>query len=219
MINLSTYKLEGNKLSRQSKSSKARIGAVKTRIKTWPSDDRIEDHGWNQWSLTLPANLFLASTGWILSDQRCWGRVTVHGDAFVDPAVVYSIGGYTWNLYHWVTNIMHGPSHNITKRYRDDMRLIIVPCPRAGLTSTVRKTQLCRLSCHATQCSTSPRLAPKGRCTPFAMSSTRHRSVFPHREHMFEREGSLDRLVMPNFMVFSKIMLYITVYSSKKHWE
>lgn len=37
MINLSTYKLEGNKLSRQSKSSKARIGAVKTRIKTWPS--------------------------------------------------------------------------------------------------------------------------------------------------------------------------------------
>ncbi|KAF2948108.1 alpha-1,3-arabinosyltransferase XAT2-like isoform X2 [Oryza sativa Japonica Group] len=141
-------------------------------------------------------------------DATCMGRVTeitvrATGDAAGAPrctrahdvpAVAFSIGGYTGNIFHDFSDVIV-PLYNTVQRYRGGVQLVMVNVASWWL---VKYDKLLReLSRHAPIDLAKAGAAGEVHCFPSAVVSLR-----AHRELIIERERSLDGLATPDFTRF-----------------
>ncbi|XP_062191778.1 alpha-1,3-arabinosyltransferase XAT3-like [Phragmites australis] len=141
-------------------------------------------------------------------DETCMGRVTeitvrTTADAeaaplctrtHTAPAVVFSISGYTGNLFHDFTDVIV-PLYNTVQRYRGDVQLVVT---NVGSWWLAKYDALLReLSCHAPLDFAKAAAAGEVHCFRHAVVNLR-----AHRELIIERERSLDGLAMPDFTRF-----------------
>uniref|UniRef100_A0A0D9Y2I5 Glycosyltransferase 61 catalytic domain-containing protein n=1 Tax=Oryza glumipatula TaxID=40148 RepID=A0A0D9Y2I5_9ORYZ len=141
-------------------------------------------------------------------DATCMGRVTeitvrATGDAAGAPrctrahgvpAVAFSIGGYTGNIFHDFSDVIV-PLYNTVQRYRGGVQLVMANVASWWL---VKYDKLLReLSRHAPIDLAKAGAAGEVHCFPHAVVSLR-----AHRELIIERERSLDGLATPDFTRF-----------------
>uniref|UniRef100_A0A0D3EIZ7 Glycosyltransferase 61 catalytic domain-containing protein n=1 Tax=Oryza barthii TaxID=65489 RepID=A0A0D3EIZ7_9ORYZ len=141
-------------------------------------------------------------------DATCMGRVTeitvrTTGDAAGAPrctrahgvpAVAFSIGGYTGNIFHDFSDVIV-PLYNTVQRYRGGVQLVMANVASWWL---VKYDKLLReLSRHAPIDLAKAGAAGEVHCFPSAVVSLR-----AHRELIIERERSLDGLATPDFTRF-----------------
>lgn len=141
-------------------------------------------------------------------DATCMGRVTeitvrATGDAAGAPrctrahdvpAVAFSIGGYTGNIFHDFSDVIV-PLYNTVQRYRGGVQLVMANVASWWL---VKYDKLLReLSRHAPIDLAKAGAAGEVHCFPSAVVSLR-----AHRELIIERERSLDGLATPDFTRF-----------------
>ncbi|KAL5222515.1 hypothetical protein ABZP36_027228 [Zizania latifolia] len=141
-------------------------------------------------------------------DEGCMGRVTeITVRATADaasaprctrthavPAVTFSIGGYTGNIFHDFSDVIV-PLYNTVHRYRGDVQLVMANVASWWL---IKYDKLLRkLSKHAPIDLANAGAAEEVHCFPHAVVSLR-----AHRELIIERERSLDGLATPDFTRF-----------------
>uniref|UniRef100_A0A0E0BW64 Glycosyltransferase 61 catalytic domain-containing protein n=1 Tax=Oryza meridionalis TaxID=40149 RepID=A0A0E0BW64_9ORYZ len=141
-------------------------------------------------------------------DETCMGRVTeitvrATGDAAGAPrctrahgvpAVAFSIGGYTGNIFHDFSDVIV-PLYNTVQRYRGGVQLVMANVASWWL---VKYDKLLReLSRHAPIDLAKAGAAGEVHCFPHAVVSLR-----AHRELIIERKRSLDGLATPDFTRF-----------------
>lgn len=141
-------------------------------------------------------------------DETCMGRITevtvrATGDAagaprctatHGAPAVVFSIGGYTGNIFHDFSDVLV-PLYNTARRYRGDVQLVMANAAPWWL---VKYDRLLRaLSRHAPLDLARAGAAREVHCFPRAVVSLR-----AHKELIIERDRSLDGLATPDFTRF-----------------
>ncbi|RLN22496.1 uncharacterized protein C2845_PM07G02220 [Panicum miliaceum] len=141
-------------------------------------------------------------------DGTCMGRITEvtvrsTGDApgaprctaaHAAPAVVFSIGGYTGNIFHDFSDVLV-PLYNTAQRYRGDVQLVMANVASWWL---VKYDRLLReLSRHAPLDLAKAGAAREVHCFPRAVVSLR-----AHKELIIERERSADGLATPDFTRF-----------------
>uniref|UniRef100_A0A0E0JDD8 Glycosyltransferase 61 catalytic domain-containing protein n=1 Tax=Oryza punctata TaxID=4537 RepID=A0A0E0JDD8_ORYPU len=141
-------------------------------------------------------------------DATCMGRVTeITVRATADaagaprctrahdvPAVTFSIGGYTGNIFHDFSDVIV-PLYNTVQRYRGGVQLVMANVASWWL---VKYGKLLReLSRHAPIDLAKAGAAGEVHCFPHAVVSLR-----AHRELIIERERSLDGLATPDFTRF-----------------
>jgi protein O-mannose beta-1,4-N-acetylglucosaminyltransferase len=141
-------------------------------------------------------------------DETCMGRITeitvrATRDAagaprctrtHTAPAVVFSIGGYTGNIFHDFSDVLV-PLYNTVRRYRGDVQLVMANSASWWL---VKYDRLLRaLSRHAPLDLARAGAAREVHCFPRAVVSLR-----AHKELIIERERSLDGLATPDFTRF-----------------
>lgn len=141
-------------------------------------------------------------------DETCMGRVTeitvrTTPDAVgaprctrthAAPAVVFSIGGYTGNIFHDFSDVIV-PLYNTVQRYRGDVQLVMANVASWWLVKY--DTLLRELSRHAPLDLAKAGAAGEVHCFRQAVVSLR-----AHRELIIERERSLDGLATPDFTRF-----------------
>ncbi|XP_040376592.1 alpha-1,3-arabinosyltransferase XAT3-like [Oryza brachyantha] len=141
-------------------------------------------------------------------DETCMGRVTeitVRSTADVAsappctrthdvPAVTFSIGGYTGNIFHDFSDVIV-PLYNTVQRYRGGVQLVMANVASWWLIKY--DTLLRELSRHAPIDLAKAGAAGEVHCFPHAVVSLR-----AHRELIIERERSLDGLATPDFTRF-----------------
>ncbi|KAL6848294.1 hypothetical protein ACP4OV_022422 [Aristida adscensionis] len=141
-------------------------------------------------------------------DEACLGRVTeitvrATADAagaprctrnHSSPAVVFSIGGYTGNIFHDFSDVLV-PLYNTVHRYRGEVQLVMANLAPWWLVKY--DTLLRELSRHAPLDLAAAGAAGEVHCFPHAVVSLR-----AHRELIIERERSLDGLATPDFTRF-----------------
>ncbi|KAL6627549.1 hypothetical protein ACP70R_031275 [Stipagrostis hirtigluma subsp. patula] len=141
-------------------------------------------------------------------DETCMGRVTeitvrATADAAAAPrctrahsapAVVFSIGGYTGNIFHDFSDVLV-PLYNTVHRYRGDVQLVMANTASWWLVKY--DTLLRELSRHAPLDLAKAGAAGEVHCFPHAVVSLR-----AHKELIIERERSLDGLATPDFTRF-----------------
>ncbi|TKW13129.1 hypothetical protein SEVIR_5G078700v4 [Setaria viridis] len=111
-----------------------------------------------------------------------------------EPAVVFSIGGYTGNLFHDFTDVIV-PMYNAAQRYGGDVRLVVTDAAPRWL---AKYGALLRgLSHHAPLDLAKAAAAGEVHCFGHAVVGLR-----AHRELMIERERSPDGVGMPDFTRF-----------------
>ncbi|XP_066314002.1 alpha-1,3-arabinosyltransferase XAT3-like [Miscanthus floridulus] len=141
-------------------------------------------------------------------DETCMGRITeltvrATRDAagatrctrtHTAPAVVFSIGGYTGNIFHDFSDVLV-PLYNTVQRYRGDVQLVLANAASWWL---VKYDRLLReLSRHAPLDLARAGAAREVHCFRHAVVSLR-----AHKELIIERERSLDGLATPDFTRF-----------------
>ncbi|XP_062202988.1 alpha-1,3-arabinosyltransferase XAT3-like [Phragmites australis] len=141
-------------------------------------------------------------------DETCMGRVTeitvrATADAaaaprctrtHTAPAVVFSIGGYTGNIFHDFSDVIV-PLYNTVQRYRSDVQLVMANVDSWWL---VKYDKLLReLSRHAPLDLSKAGASGEVHCFGHAVVSLR-----AHRELIIERERSLDGLSTLDFTRF-----------------
>ncbi|OEL37090.1 hypothetical protein BAE44_0001888 [Dichanthelium oligosanthes] len=144
-------------------------------------------------------------------DETCMGRITeitvrtttggARGGApprctrtHASPAVVFSIGGYTGNIFHDFSDVLV-PLYNTAQRYRGDVQLVMANVASWWL---VKYDKLLReLSRHAPLDLAKAGAAGEVHCFRHAVVSLR-----AHKELIIERERSLDGLATPDFTRF-----------------
>ncbi|KAL5228658.1 hypothetical protein ABZP36_016923 [Zizania latifolia] len=110
------------------------------------------------------------------------------------PAVTFSIGGYTGNIFHDFSDVIV-PLYNTVHRYRGDVQLVMANVASWWL---IKYDKLLHdLSKHAPIDLTKAGAAEEVHCFPHAVVSLR-----AHRELIIERERSLDGLATPDFTRF-----------------
>ncbi|XP_062191764.1 alpha-1,3-arabinosyltransferase XAT3-like [Phragmites australis] len=141
-------------------------------------------------------------------DETCMGRITeitvrTTADAeaaprctrmHTAPAVVFSIGGYTGNIFHDFSDVIV-PLYNTVQRYRGDVQLVMANVASWWLVKY--DTLLGELSRHAPLDLAKAGAAGEVHCFGHAVVSLR-----AHRELIIERERSLDGLATPDFTRF-----------------
>ncbi|TVU22197.1 hypothetical protein EJB05_31879 [Eragrostis curvula] len=141
-------------------------------------------------------------------DETCMSRVTeitvrTRGDSeapprctrtHTSPAVVFSIGGYTGNIFHDFSDVLV-PLFNTAHRYGGDVQLVMANVASWWL---VKYDRLLRqLSRHEPLDLAKAGAAGEVHCFPRAVVSLR-----AHKELIVERERSLDGLATPDFTRF-----------------
>jgi hypothetical protein len=139
-------------------------------------------------------------------DPTCMGRIaevtvrTAAGDAprctatHAAPAVVFSIGGYTGNIFHDFSDVLV-PLYDTARRYDGDVHLVLA---NASSWWQVKYARLLRaLSRHAVVDLAKAGAARETHCFPRAVVGLR-----AHRELVIERGRSLDGLDTPDFTRF-----------------
>ncbi|PUZ57760.1 hypothetical protein GQ55_5G455300 [Panicum hallii var. hallii] len=141
-------------------------------------------------------------------DETCMGRITEvtvrsTGDApgaprctrsHAAPAVVFSIGGYTGNIFHDFSDVLV-PLYNTAQRYRGDVQLVMANVASWWLVKYDKL--LHELSRHAPLDLAKAGAAGEVHCFPRAVVSLR-----AHKELIIERERSADGLATPDFTRF-----------------
>jgi hypothetical protein len=141
-------------------------------------------------------------------DETCMGRITEvtvrsTGDApgaprctrsHAGPAVVFSIGGYTGNIFHDFSDVLV-PLYNTAQRYRGDVQLVMANVASWWLVKYDKL--LHELSRHAPLDLAKAGAAGEVHCFPRAVVSLR-----AHKELIIERERSADGLATPDFTRF-----------------
>ncbi|XP_039811338.1 alpha-1,3-arabinosyltransferase XAT3-like isoform X2 [Panicum virgatum] len=139
-------------------------------------------------------------------DETCMGRITevtvrsAGGAAprctreHAAPAVVFSIGGYTGNIFHDFSDVLV-PLYNTARRYGGDVQLVMADVSSWWL---VKYDKLLRaLSRHAPQDLARAGAAGEVHCFRRAVVSLR-----AHKELIIERARSADGLATPDFTRF-----------------
>ncbi|EES00420.1 uncharacterized protein LOC8070437 [Sorghum bicolor] len=141
-------------------------------------------------------------------DETCMGRITeitvraTRGAAgaprctrtHAAPAVVFSIGGYTGNIFHDFSDVLV-PLYNTVRRYGGDVQLVMANSASWWL---VKYDRLLReLSRHAPLDLAGAGAAREVHCFRHAVVSLR-----AHKELIIERDRSLDGLATPDFTRF-----------------
>ncbi|KAG8053748.1 hypothetical protein GUJ93_ZPchr0001g31571 [Zizania palustris] len=110
------------------------------------------------------------------------------------PAVTFSIGGYTGNIFHDFSDVIV-PLYNTVHRYRGDVQLVMANVASWWLIKYDKL--LHELSKQAPIDLAKAGAAEEVHCFPHAVVSLR-----AHRELIIERERSLDGLATPDFTRF-----------------